>query len=406
MRNFYTFLVAIMTTVVTFAQAPEKMSYQAIVRDSGDNLVSNQTVGMQISILQTTATGTAVYVETQTPMTNVNGLVTLEIATGTVVSGDFANIDWSADNYFIKTETDPTGGTNYTITGTSQLLSVPYAMYAKTSGNVQTYTTGTNGTDFNISTVGDEHTFNIPDASDSARGLVSTSNQTMAGDKTFTGTVAASSNLVVGNNSITPGAALEVTSTTGTFLPPRMTTAQRDALVSVPDGSIIYNITDKKAQVAISSVNSDLDQSRWGDFAGVNLISSGQAMGQTFTATSSASVTQIGFYGTYRNGLTGTITSCKVYDGFGGTLLATSPDTSTLDNGNNIHLFTFSGLTLTYGQTYYVEFEMTYSGGALYSYGGQPYAGGSAYFNGTASSLDLPFRVFHPASSLDWENLH
>jgi len=136
MRNVYTFLAAVLLTATTFAQTPEKMSYQAVVRDSGDALVTNQAIGMQISILQTTATGTAVYVETQTPTTNVNGLVTLEIGTGTVVSGDFTTIDWSADSYFIKTETDPTGGSSYTITGTSELLSVPYALHAKTAESV------------------------------------------------------------------------------------------------------------------------------------------------------------------------------------------------------------------------------------------------------------------------------
>ena len=132
MKKLHTFIAVLLMTASTFAQTPEKMSYQAVVRDSGDNLVSSQPVGMQISILQTTATGTAVYVETQTPTTNVNGLVTLEIGTGTVVSGDFTTIDWSTDSYFIKTETDPTGGSSYTITGTSQLLSVPYALHAKT----------------------------------------------------------------------------------------------------------------------------------------------------------------------------------------------------------------------------------------------------------------------------------
>jgi hypothetical protein len=136
MKQLYTFLAVLLMTASTFAQAPGKMSYQAVVRDSGDALVTNQAVGMQISILQTTATGTAVYVETQTPTTNVNGLVTLEIGTGSVVSGDFTTIDWSVDSYFIKTETDPTGGASYTITGTSQLLSVPYALHAKTAENV------------------------------------------------------------------------------------------------------------------------------------------------------------------------------------------------------------------------------------------------------------------------------
>lgn len=136
MKKLYTILVALLITASTFAQAPEKMSYQAVVRDSGDNLITSQLVGMQISILQTSATGTAVYVETQMPTTNINGLVTLEIGNGTVVSGDFTTIDWSADSYFIKTESDPTGATSYTITGTSQLLSVPYALHAKIAENV------------------------------------------------------------------------------------------------------------------------------------------------------------------------------------------------------------------------------------------------------------------------------
>ncbi|MDO5968187.1 FISUMP domain-containing protein [Flavivirga aquimarina] len=111
------------------------MSYQAVIRDGAGALVTNQVVGMQISILQTTATGTVVYKENQTPTTNVNGLVTLEIGTGTVLSGNFTTIDWSSGPSFIKTETDPTGGTSYTIAGTSQLLSVPYALQAKKAEN-------------------------------------------------------------------------------------------------------------------------------------------------------------------------------------------------------------------------------------------------------------------------------
>ena len=136
MKKIITICAALFITASVFAQAPEKMSYQAVVRDASDNLITNTQIGMQISILQGSASGTAVYVETQEPTTNTNGLVSLEIGSGTVVSGDFTAIDWANGPYFIKTETDPTGGTSYSITGTSQLLSVPYALHAKTAETV------------------------------------------------------------------------------------------------------------------------------------------------------------------------------------------------------------------------------------------------------------------------------
>lgn len=135
MKKIIVICVTFLMTANVWAQAPEKMGYQAVVRDADNELVSSTKVGMQISILQGSATGTAVYVETQTPTTNTNGLVSLEIGTGIVVSGTFATIDWANDTYFIKTEIDPTGGTSYNITGTSQLLSVPYALHAKTANN-------------------------------------------------------------------------------------------------------------------------------------------------------------------------------------------------------------------------------------------------------------------------------
>lgn len=120
----------------TFAQAPQKMSYQAVIRNASNNLIVSSTVGMRISILQGSAVGTAVYVETQTPLTNANGLVSLEVGTGVPVSGAFATINWAAGPYFIKTETDPTGGTSYSIFGTSQLNSVPYALYSEKANTV------------------------------------------------------------------------------------------------------------------------------------------------------------------------------------------------------------------------------------------------------------------------------
>jgi hypothetical protein len=130
--KIYSILAGLLLTVSTFAQAPQKMSYQAVIRNSSDALIASTPVGMKISVLQGSASGTAVYAETQTPSTNANGLVSLEIGAGTPVTGTFAGINWATGPYFIKTETDPTGGTNYSIVGTNQLMSVPYALF---SGN-------------------------------------------------------------------------------------------------------------------------------------------------------------------------------------------------------------------------------------------------------------------------------
>ena len=131
MKKIYTIVVALFLSAIVFAQAPQKISYQAVIRDASNNLVTSHSVGMKISILQGSATGTAVYTETQTPTTNANGLVSIQFGGGT----GFSSIDWSTGSYFIQTETDPIGGTNYTITGTSQMLSVPYALYSKTAEN-------------------------------------------------------------------------------------------------------------------------------------------------------------------------------------------------------------------------------------------------------------------------------
>lgn len=117
------------------SQVPEKMSYQAVMRSGSGQLLINQSIAVKVSILQGSPAGAPVYSERLTGNTNANGLATLEIGTGTVLTGTFNTIDWPSGNYYLKTETDPSGGTNYTITGTSQLLSVPYAMYAKSAGN-------------------------------------------------------------------------------------------------------------------------------------------------------------------------------------------------------------------------------------------------------------------------------
>jgi uncharacterized protein (TIGR02145 family) len=113
------------------AQAPQKMSYQSLIRNSSNEVLVNTLVGIRISLLQGSTNGAAVFVETQTATTNTNGFLSLQIGFGTAVTGTFAGIDWTNGPYFIKTETDPLGGSNYTITGSQEVVSVPYAMYAK-----------------------------------------------------------------------------------------------------------------------------------------------------------------------------------------------------------------------------------------------------------------------------------
>jgi len=128
-------LLLLSSFTILFAQAPQKMNYQSVIRKTDGTLLANTSVGIKTSILLGSATGTATYVETQTITTNTNGLATMEIGGGTPVTGTFSGIDWGAGSHFVKTEIDPAGGTNYTISGTSQLLSVPYALYAGSSVN-------------------------------------------------------------------------------------------------------------------------------------------------------------------------------------------------------------------------------------------------------------------------------
>ncbi len=136
MKKIFTVLSAVLISASLWAQVPQSFSYQAVVRGTNNALVSNKKVGMKISLLKGSETGTAVYVETHTPTSNANGLVSIAIGGGTVVSGTFASIDWSKGPYFVKTETDPAGGTSYSLTTISQLLSVPYALHAKTAESI------------------------------------------------------------------------------------------------------------------------------------------------------------------------------------------------------------------------------------------------------------------------------
>jgi hypothetical protein len=135
MKRLLFLLVCFILVLQTgYAQSPKKMSYQCVIRNAANGLVASSPVGIRISILQGSSTGSSVFTETHTVNTNVNGLATIEIGGGTLVSGNFGLINWANGPYFIQSETDPNGGTTYSISAVTQLLSVPYALYAETSG--------------------------------------------------------------------------------------------------------------------------------------------------------------------------------------------------------------------------------------------------------------------------------
>ena len=266
-----------------FAQAPQKMSYQAVIRNSNDSLLISTPVGMRISLVQGTPTGIVVFSETQTATTNANGLVSLQIGMGTALSGTFANIDWAAGPYYIKTETDLSGGTNYTITSSNEILSVPYALFSAngTPGPVGPIgltgetgaqgaigltgpagvagptgpigltgpagAAGTNGTNGAAGETGPTGAQGIQGAT----GLLPSG--AVAGNTAYwngSQWIVNNSNIFnngaeVGIGTVNPNtsAKLDVESTTQGFLPPRMSTTQRNAIASPAIGLVIFNIT-------------------------------------------------------------------------------------------------------------------------------------------------------------------
>ena len=134
MRQVYLLAFLLVATSIVWAQAPLKFNYQAVIRNNNNTPFVNTIVDVRISIIKDSASGIVVYSETQQATTNANGQIALQIGGGKPVNGSFSSINWGSGNYYVKTETDPAGGTNYVNSGTAQLLSVPYSLYAATSG--------------------------------------------------------------------------------------------------------------------------------------------------------------------------------------------------------------------------------------------------------------------------------
>ncbi len=135
MKKIISLLAIFLCVSASFAQAPNRMSYQSIIRDVDGALLTEKNVTVQISILKGSRTGDAVYVENHAAATNKNGLISFEIGAGEIVSGQFSKIEWTDGAYYIKTATDPKGGSDFSIVGISEFLSVPYALSARTAEN-------------------------------------------------------------------------------------------------------------------------------------------------------------------------------------------------------------------------------------------------------------------------------
>lgn len=183
------------TVFLLSAQAPEKFNYQAVARGNNGQPLANQSIGVRIKIHSGSAGGTVVYSETHALSTNQFGLFTLAIGGGTPVTGTVGAIDWSADSYFAETEVDPAGGTSYTSLGAAQLLSVPYALYAKDGGPWAR--SGNNISNTNTGNVG------IGTASPTAHFQVEASGSSTLAKLKRTGTVSGSEMLQIEADSIT-----------------------------------------------------------------------------------------------------------------------------------------------------------------------------------------------------------
>jgi len=267
MRTYLLILLCASLTYQLKAQAPESFKYQATIRDAAHAILANQQVSLRMNIIQGSINGTVSYSETFSTQTNAVGLVHLEIGNGNALSGNFQNIDWSNGPYFLETAIDLNAGNNFVSLGINQLLSVPYALYAKTSGSSTPGpqgiqgpigATGGNGSsayeialsngftgtesDWLASLVG-------PEGTQGPAGLLS--NGDTSGNTPYwdgTNWVVNNSNIHnnggnvgVGTSAPHTSAKMEVASNNQGFLPPRMTLTQRDAITNPADGLMIFN---------------------------------------------------------------------------------------------------------------------------------------------------------------------
>ena len=386
MKKLVLLLLAFVTVSLTaIAQSPEGFKYQAVVRNASNVILANQAVGLRMIIQQGSIGGTSVYSETFAVTTNANGLVNVEIGNGSVLSGTFASIDWANGPYFIETAVDAAGGTAYSVMGTSQLMSVPYALYAKTSGSTQ-----------NLNQV-----------------LVN-GNNANGNNLVNTGTIG------VGTATPNSSAAIDITSTTGSLLLPRMTTAQRNNLTAA-EGMMIYNTTETQYQgygYGTVAGTPAVDQAQL-NFDNASMESD---MSQSFTAGVSGTLSSARVL---LNAM-GPATDATIYirSGVGnaGAILYQTTVSVTYQDGGTWYIINPTGVSVIAGNNYTIN--MTSNGGGFMNEinwllaTNNPYAAGNAFLGSNANTTsnfndffgyDFAFETSVSsltAGSLGWINLN
>ncbi|MGB3079575.1 MAG: hypothetical protein WBB31_10900 [Saprospiraceae bacterium] len=480
MKHQYSVLIAFLFFSCSFvsrlgAQSPQKMSYQAVIRDVSNDLVTDHIIRVKISVLQGSEDGVPVFEESHLTTTNSNGLATFKIGEGTAISGSITDIDWSAGPYFIKSETDPAGGTNYSITGTSELLSVPYALYAANGGVEgpqgpqgidgpkgdqgetgpqgdpgpqgepgpqgdpgETGATGAQGEKGDTGDPGPTGPQGIqgvkgdtgnpgPQGPPGPPGSVAGSDmQINFNDGGISGADPAflydkgSKHMSVGSSTPSPSAALEIKSTTGALLLPRMTTEQRDALDGA-EGMIIYNTDSQKFQGFVGDsgttvvAKSEVTSATYfigNDGVNVNYLA------QTFTPLHSGIMQAVEF------------NVSSLTPGFNMTVqlfVGNTPGTGTFLTQAQVVLNSLGwntinmppGFLLNTGATYYIIISPTIISsdliGVTISNGSPPgqHAGGNLFYYNSSSLAfdpapldDMDFRIKALVNNQGWVDLH
>jgi hypothetical protein len=281
------FVVGLLFCVLSYrihGQVPDAFKYQAVVRDGEGAVVKSSLVGLKINILQGAINGTILYTETHSITTNSFGLVGIDIGKGAVVAGNFAMIPWANGPYFIEVSLDVEGGTNYTLMGTSQLLSVPYALHAKTADSLlskpqigisEILQNGSNAENLSLSNLG---------------------------------------NITIGTAVPEPSAAVTINSNSQGILLPRMTTAERDAILKPANGLMLFNVSSGKLNYRSSNL--------WFEVSGTcipqpSVANAGpdqiDVTGTTTTLAANGTIVGNGFW-TIVSGSGGVLTDSSIYN--------------------------------------------------------------------------------------------